>query len=311
MLIFQNKMIAVPLDQILARVRFETNNKYFKTIRNKGNELQVTCPVHKDGQESKPACMIHLVDNDDTPYGTVHCFACGYTATFPEMIGYCFDEDEQFGIDWLIERFGNIFIEDDDYLPEIKLENDKDTSKYLDFNDLKPYNYYNEYMWKRGLTKEIVDKFCVGYDKLRDAITFPMWDENNNLVGVTARSTKSKIFWIPEDLEKPVYLLNVCLYEKKPCIYICESQLNALRLWTWGYPGVALFGTGSPHQYDVLNKCGIRNFITCFDGDSAGAKGRYRFHKNIKDAFITDCILPKGKDICDLTKEEFENLKQV
>ena len=46
-----------------------------------------------------------------------------------------------------------------------------------------------------------------------------------------------------------------------------------------------------------------------FDGDFAGRKGAERFIKNIRsDVFVTDLLLPKGKDINDLTKEEFISL---
>lgn len=100
-------------------------------------------------------------------------------------------------------------------------------------------------MWKRHLTREVVDRFRIGYDKEKDAITFPVWDEKGNLVMITERSVTSKKFYIPSNTEKPVYLLNEvlkCGYNK---VYVVESQINCLTLWSWGYPSIALFGTGS------------------------------------------------------------------
>ena len=76
-------------------------------------------------------------------------------------------------------------------------------------------------------------------------------------------------------------LLNFVNRDKIDKVYVCESQLDALRGWTLGLPCIALFGTGSKHQYDILNKSGIRVYNLMFDGDEAGRKGAKRFIQNI------------------------------
>ena len=50
-----------------------------------------------------------------------------------------------------------------------------------------------------------------------------------------------------------------------------------------------------------------------FDGDSAGDSGAKRFIKNIrKDVFVDVVKLPRGKDVNDLSKEQFLDLfKQI
>ncbi|MBO7697135.1 MAG: toprim domain-containing protein [Acholeplasmatales bacterium] len=59
-----------------------------------------------------------------------------------------------------------------------------------------------------------------------------------------------------------------------------------------------------------MNKSGIRHFILCLDGDEAGFKGSGRFINNIYDDILVDYIkLPEGKDINDLTLEEFKKLE--
>ena len=164
-------------------------------------------------------------------------------------------------------------------------------------------------MWKRKLSKEVVDRFRVGYDKERDAITFPVYDERHRLVMVTARSVNSKRFWIPKNVDKPVYLLYDILERGIETVYVCESQINALTARTWGLDAVALFGTGSEKQYNTLKKSGIRNYVLLFDGDEAGRKGALRFKKNMpNDVFITDVRLPAGKDVNDLSYDEVMKL---
>lgn len=308
MLVYGNKAINVPLDTILHRLCRDTRGKYFNKIIRRTDNIAVQCPNHKDGQESRPSCYIYIGDSSETEYGQVHCFTCGYTTSFSKMVAEVLDVDELSAIEYLLNNFSNLYVEENVELDEITFTQHNETQS-LDFSVLNNYNYYHPYTDVRGITKEVVDRFWIGYDPLRDAITFPLWDENNRLVGITARSVRTKRFWIPENLKKPVYLLNFCLQDRVNTIYVAESQLNALRLWSWGYPAVAFIGTGTKYQYNILNNSGVRNFVTCFDGDDAGRKGEARFNKNIrKDSIVVNVKFPEGKDVCDLSKEIFEEL---
>ena len=304
----KNKIINTPIEDILYAIRVQTHNKYFNKIVRRSDNISIQCPNHNDGQEQKPSCSIYISDDGKIPYGTVHCFVCGYSTDFIGMVSDCLGMNRSDASDWLTDTFADTIISNTLYLPELELPKKSKESLPLDTSILEQYDYYHPYMWKRHLTKEIVDKFRIGFDKEKNAITFPLWDEKNNFIGITERSINSKKFYIPENLEKPVYLLNVCLYENVHCVYVVESQINCLTLWSWGYPSVALFGTGTDHQYEVLNKSGIKSFITAFDGDEAGYKGMKRFNKNIKNAFIQNLKLPQGKDVNDLSKIEFSYL---
>ena len=312
-LVINNKIIEAPIHIILESLKSELHNGLLKDIGRENNDnIAVTCPIHKNGRESHPSCNIFCSrTSSDVEYGKVHCFTCGYTATLPEFVALCMGGSEEFGRRWLVENFGGGYVDSSEYLQPIELDNHKVT-KYMDESILKQYMYYHPYMWKRGLSKEVVDRFAIGYDKAHNSIVFPVWDDKGELVMLTSRSVNSKYFYIEENKEKPVYLLNYIKKHNIDTAYICESQLNALTLWTWGYSGVALFGTGTPQQYEILNKSGIRNYVLCFDGDAAGDKGRMRFLKNIrKDVLVSYKVLPRGKDVNDLTKEQFENLEEI
>ena len=311
-LIIHGKEIDAPIPVILNTLRSEIKNGKLRTIMDEYKDnVAITCPVHKMGVERHPSCNVYCrKDNDDIEYGKVHCFTCGYTATLPQLVATCFDEpDISFGEEWLVERFGTAYSENSRCLPEIVLPNKRKKS-FMNESTLTKFNYYDEYMWKRRLTKDVVDRFMIGYDPERKAITFPVWDENGRLVMVTSRSTIDKKFYIEKDKDKPVYLLNFIKEYGISTVYVCESQINALTLWSYGYPAVALFGTGSSYQYDILNKSPIRNYILCFDGDEAGEKGRTRFMKNIRDdVLVSYKKIPFGKDVNDLTKDEFDSLE--
>ena len=311
-LVIDNKTIDAPIMTILTTLKSELHNGLLKDInRETQDNIPITCPSHKGGKEHKPSCFVYCrKDNDDIEYGRVHCFTCGYSADLPTFVGDCFGGDRDFGKKWLTTKFGSSYNLSVDYLEPIILDTPKKT--FLDEAVLNKYMYYHPYMWKRGLSKDVVDRFGIGYDKDHNAITFPVWDEKDNLVMITSRNVSNKYFHIEANKDKPVYLLNFINRDKIDKVYVCESQINALTLHSWGYPAIALFGTGSHYQYDILNKCGIRNYILCFDGDSAGDKGRDRFIKNIrKDVLVSYKKMPTGKDVNDLTKEQFEKLEEI
>ena len=310
----KNKIIITPIDIILKQIRLELNDGRLRNIIDdkKGRNVICNCISHKDGFEQNPSMSVFSDINDsEVEYGKCHCFTCGYTASLPQMIADVFNQPLEFGEDWLIERFGDVFIEELEYLPPIELTTKIHTPDILAEESLIQFDYYHPYMWYRKLSKEIVDKYRVGYDQNRQAITFPVYDEKHRLVMVTARSVLSKMFYIPEDTEKPVYLLFDALENNANTLFLMESQINCLyfkSLFPHLYVG-GLFGTGSKTQLETLKKSGIRNYVLLFDGDNAGRKGANRFKKALgNNVFITDIQVPWGKDINDLSKEEIITL---
>ena len=306
---FGNKLITTSIQSILEKIRFDTHGAYLHDIKTSNNDLRITCPFHSEGKEKTPDCFINN-DNSSDLYGVFHCFACGKKGYISDIVNQCFGQTGTFGQNWLIENFSNVLIETQELLPEIDLS--KPQKIKLDESSLDKYKYFHPYMFKRKLSEDIIRKFSVGYDAEDDTLVFPVWDENNNLVFITKRSVKNKYFYIPSGVIKPVYLLNFIINEHITKVMVCESQINALYCWSMGYPAIALFGTGSKEQYDILKRSGIRNFILCFDGDVAGDNGIKRFVKNMSDeVLISVKKLPRGKDVNDLTKDEFDNLECI
>lgn len=310
-----NKIIVTPMEQILLQLQRELKNYNgkLKDIQpRKGQNINVTCPNndHKGGFERHPSCQVFADPDDEfTELGQTHCFSCGLAMKLPKFIGYCFDENEEFGKEWLLLRCETVFISDINYLPEIVLEKKQEEQPVLDESELKKYEYYHEYMWKRKLTKEIVDRFEVGYDPKQNMLIFPVRDERGILRFITGRSVVSHRFMIPEDVDKPVYLLYYMLDNNIKRVAVAESQINALYMNSLGIPCVGLFGTGSYKQIETLKKSGIGIFDLYFDGDLSGDKGIDRFIKNIgNDKIVNIHLLPRGKDVNDLNYSDIINL---
>lgn len=310
-LIINNHVIDTDVQIILHDIRRLSNNRYLKDIIVRGDNVAITCPHHKDGQENHPSCYVYnSKTSDEVPYGWYRCFTCREQGPLYKLVSICLGITIESAKQWLVDNYSNTFVETSLELPKIEL-NDKTEQTILDETILDKYAYFHPYMFKRGLTEEVILKFRIGYDKETDSITFPVWDEHNNLIGITERNVKTKFFHIPENMGKPIYLLNYIINEHITDVVVCESQLDALKCWTWGIPAVALFGTGSKKQYNILNKSGIRFFHLALDGDLAGEHGVKRFIENIrKDVFVDIIQIPSGKDVNDLNMEEFLSLKR-
>ena len=314
-LTINNHIITGEIEDILNKVREESNYQYLKDIRNKNDNISITCPWHKDGQENHPSCFVYNIkDDENVEYGWVRCFTCGEQGPLYRLVEYCLDISEEVAKQWLIDNFSDVFAEYTADLPEITLSDNifGKEIEYLDESILDKYAFYHPYMFKRGLTKEVINKFKIGFNKNTNSITFPIWSMNNKLVGICERRVDTKYYYIPENMNKPIYLLNYIVDEKIKEVVVCESQINALTCWTWGIPAVALIGTGSKDQYRLLERAGILNYHLALDGDLAGHHGILRFIKGMPDNVLIDIIkIPEGKDVNDLTKEEFLSLPRI
>ena len=312
-------------------------NKFIETE----DHIQFNCPSHKGGQERKPSCGITKKDiiqdlgngkKKIVEAGTVHCFQCGYTTSLPEMISDCFGKNDGglFGIKWLSDNFLTQSVENRKPM-SLNFNRNKNFTEnvvnYVSEDELDSYRYFHPYMYQRKLTDEIIEKFDVGYDKdfvLKNkesgkethlqCITFPVRDINGKTLFIARRCVNNKVFHYPKDIIKPLYGIYE-LYQLKEFpkeVYICESIIDALTLWTHNRYAVALNGTGTPLQFEQLSSLPCRKFILATDSDEAGMKARNKIKYNVLHKLFYEVILPQGrKDINECTYEEVENLKII
>lgn len=311
-LVIHNHIIDVDVEEILERVKRETGGRYLSQITRRGDNIAITCPSHKNGQEKNPSCYVYNSNNSDSvPFGWYRCFTCNDQGPLYKLVAICLSISLEEAQQWLVDNYSNTLTERAIELPKIELGKEQE-KEYLDESVLDKYAYFHSYMFERGLTEEVILKFRIGYNIEHEAITFPVWDEHGKLVGITERNVNTKFFHIPENMGKPVYLLNYIIQNNITEVVVCESQLDALKCWVWGIPAIALFGTGSKKQYDILNGSGIRFYHLALDGDLAGEHGVKRFIENIrKDVFVDVVQIPKDKDVNDLSKDEFLSLERI
>ncbi len=308
-LIIDGYLIDEPIINILYKCKSELTNGKLSSIIDKGSWVSVTCPFHSDGKERNNSCGIVSISNSSLEYGTFNCFTCKHTGNLYHFIGACFDLGDAYGKKWLISNFGKPLYDRQIKLDRIVLNQNKAKIKG-DETILETFQSYHPYMTKRKLSKDVIENFKIKYDPKTESIIFPVWDEYGKYLFYTSRNVNYKGFNIPKDVDKPIYLLNFVLQQNINKVIVCESQINTLTCWSYGYPAIGLFGSSlTNYQQKILNRSGIRTYILALDGDEAGQNGIAKFKEKIRKDVIVEVVwLPQGKDINDLTKEEFELL---
>jgi DNA primase len=139
---------------------------------------------------------------------------------------------------------------------------------------------------------------------------------------IARRSVITKFFNYPEGVEKPLYgLYEISQLETPPKeVIICESMLDALTCWVYGKCAVALNGLGNDLQFKQLKQLPCRTLILATDNDTRGMEARQRLRKQLGNSkIIKEYLIPRiqredgsyTKDINDLTREEFDALKEI
>lgn len=306
-----------------------------------GDYYQIYCPIHAEGNERKPSCGILLHDvyrnGQLYPQGWTHCFSCGYAKMLPDALTEILQSKNisSSGLEWLQENVPGFKAEDakESLLPDdviikmndanyaaaqqLKKLTQKDTTTYVSEEELQKYRYTVDYMYQRKLVDWVIEKYDVGFDgefyldgrkKPFACITFPVRDVQGRTLFFCRRSIEGKLYHYPKGVMKPVY----GIYElPKGATSICvmESCINALTAVSWGYPSVALMGTGNSLQINQLKKLGVKELTLCLDGDAAGEKAMKRLKQQLSSVAIVWIVhMPDGKDVNDLTKEEFDAL---
>lgn len=315
------------LDAFIEETRARKLNLFNLGYKESGDYLMVQCPYHKFGQERKPSAEFNKNN------GLFWCFNCKISKPFTTVL---YDKLGVNGRSWLLEHFDGTNIEDRKFT--FDLNRDQKNNDFMDKSILDQFRTKHPYMYQRKLNDDVIEKFDVGYDPnfiletkdnqgnvvkrsiIGECITFPVRDEDGNLLFIARRAINQKFFNYPLNVDKPLYGMYEIKQEELHTgksineVYVCESILDALVIWRYGKYAIALNGTGSSYQYDLLKKSPFRTLILATDNDDAGRRARQLLHHNVRNKVITEidyASYGSCKDINDMTEEQFKNAKIV
>ena len=141
-------------------------------------------------------------------------------------------------------------------------------------------------------------------------------DLKGNYVGCKTRSIQGKRFTNSTGAKKSTYLYGAyellqSSWQPSDPVWICESEIDALTVWSRGGYAVAIGGSHiSKAQLNILKTLGVRRLVDGLDRDEAGREGWKNLCTYIKGISTYNTKFPVNKkDINDLTEEEFNNIK--
>ena len=218
--------------------------------------------------------------------------------------------------DYLLEKYNIVINEVEGLDLNINIQLEKEKPKTFTRKELKPYLFRKKsYLLNRGVSEEIQKKFIVGYDRNSDAVAFLWLDAfTGHVVTVKFRSTRGKQFYYIEggqQVRKHVFGLYHTIREKCKKVYIVESEIDALYLWSNGIPAIALGGSYlSPAQKRLLLLSGIESFVIASDNDNAGTRLKESIIKELSGfCELLEITFPNyANDINDVKQEDIKKV---
>jgi DNA primase len=323
--------MTVNLEEVIKKIILsEVVCKYIKLIK-KNTLYWGKCIFHKEDTPS------FAVNNEKEYY---HCFGCGAHGNVINFLMFVNNKTFLEVLEELCKTYNLPFKKNKD----ITVINNNTIEEILNFS-LKHYesnleNNINvlDYLYKRGIDGSLIKKFRLGYskenslvielmkkyslkliqeagigsmstyDRLRNRIIFPIFNEKNQVIGFGGRTLKDEKPKYINSSESNHFHKNLSLYNinnieyQVSVIYLVEGYMDVISMVANGYINtVGSMGTSvSKFQiFMILRRA--KKIIIIFDGDEAGIKATERII-NLILSMITPvyeifiCLLPLNED---------------
>jgi DNA primase len=164
-----------------------------------------------------------------------------------------------------------------------------------------------EYFKSRGITKDSVERYKLGYSTSQDMVTIPVYSPDGICLGFVGRSIQGKRFKNSTNLPKSKTLFNLSRNKRVDKVFVVESSFDAIRIEQVGGHAVATLGATISKEQRKLLKQYFNQVIALGDNDEAG--------QNMSNKLLTDlgydkCIIAKlpssFKDVSDLDDERLK-----
>lgn len=291
----------------------------FERMQIREDEL-ISCSPFRD--ESRPSFALNLESGlwVDFGAGSEQLSRGGFVT----LLAHLRQETVYETIDYLLEVYGH------------RLDNTEELQLNIDLHINAPevvllakekyqhlINKPSTYLGSRGVSERIQLHFNCGISEKGDAVVIPWHNSEGRIINCKYRNTTTKAFWYSsggQPVKKHIYGLFAVLELfkelelfglERPPVYLVESEIDALYLWSLGYCAVAFGGSSmSKEQKELMLLLGECELILATDNDEVGKKFRGILNKELGGYFsIREALIPDGyKDMNDLTAEQIEKL---
>lgn len=293
-----------------------------------GKDIKIKCPFHDDND---PSLSVRKSD------GVWNCFGCNESGSFLELL-------DHYGIDH--GEFVSCLdgVSDAEWYASIEKILDKRASKKSYWDEFENFkilsSYYKDvtqinidrmvkrYAKERGFLTKTIKYFKVGFvypktqrnEKYFGRMIIPVhdkdgkkiWGESRRIDGETKRKYLRPYLCGSGDI-----LFNYHRAVKRPkYVILVEGVLDVMKCWEYGYNAVGNFGVRiSDLKLNLLSR--FDRVYFCYDKD-VKRNPRGKTAQQLQDEAIMRASgrgyevfkidMPLGKDVCDLSKEEFDEL---
>ena len=211
-------------------------------LRKSGNTYRGSCPLH--GGKNTNSLAVYPEDN------TFHCFSCGKSGNIISFVAELENVSYSEAIE-MLAREANIDISKDvDYQRQKTLY---EKNQGIAYKCYQKQAVIEEYMLKkRGINKETMDAFYIGYDNSRGkAIVIPLHDKNGRIVAFCKRNLEELPKYVNsannELYDKSEFLFNQyrakSMINKTQKLYIVEGYIDCMAAYQQGLACVAYCGS--------------------------------------------------------------------
>ncbi len=282
----------------------QNSTSFFRISSRTTDDIVTQCPFHGSGNEQHPSFGI-CNNRYRNEYGLFHCFACGAKGNILQLVNHVYNKQDnsEYAVSF-IQSVSDVAYTDFRGRVELKPRTPLKKPEVTEVELLSYQDQKNEYLANRHIKPLIQRVFNCGYDPVDESVTFPVRTVDGAVYFIVRRKINFKWYSYPPGVDKPVYGMYEfnSIFPKAHTVVLVESVINALTLWGYQIPAVALLGTGSQTQIDFLNTSPIRRYILCLDGDAAGAKGTEKLKSKLH-ANTLSVPMPPGYDVNDLDEE--------
>ena len=276
------------------------------------NDFLCYCPFHSNRHTSS-----FSVSREK---GAFICFnpSCGEAGTLLELVKRVAEKNDFESMRLIASMEAEALANFDELLADtmedkpVFTEFPKDTLSKL-HTELISTTAGQDYFKSRGIYKQSIIDFDLGYSKNMGMVTVPVHSPDGTAIGIVGRSIEGKSFKNSTNLPKSKTLFNIHRAKKIGShVIVVESSFDAIRVHQAGFPNVVatLGGFLSTEQHQLLNR--YFNRITIMtDADVAGRElGKSIANKlKMKDLLWASHEYGKiyphdAKDAGDMTDEE-------
>ena len=248
------------------------DNNYSRQARDVYGDNLISKEHNEAGWISGLPCLFHNDENPSAGYNIhsdiLHCFTCSKSW----KLGIHNNIDLNTKIKLVLDRIGS--------LGKVAVEEDeKEFKLFYNKGDIP------QKILDRGFTAEDLIEFECGTDYAGNLI-IPIKNKDGMIIGFVTRFNEGdKRYKYNFGLRSNRYLFAVdkVIDKQLEYLYVTEGSLNAMWLWKFGYPAIALLGSEfDKTKIDLLKRISFSNLVILIDNDGAGVKLFNRLKREFK-----------------------------